>query len=296
MFQTHRPYPKLTEEDRARFPADEVELPGNIYDSPGAREDTACLYKSLKLFDENFAIVIRALKEAGLYENTIIVSTTDHGLANPFSKCSLTDDGLGISLIIRMPDFPESFGRWYDGLVSHVDIFPTLCEAQGLKPPAGLSGRSLMRVFADRNQKVQDQIYGEINFHTSYEPARCIRTQRYKYIRYYDESWEKYNMTNCDDSYLKSFLVDAGWREKQKAPEWLFDLYFDPSERNNVIADPEYADVAKELRKRLEDWREETNDRIMTPDEYMGHYKLNRKDDLSPTVTRPEQLESQIEE
>ncbi len=295
MFHTHRPYPELTEEERKEFRADEVELPRNVFDSPEAREDTACLYKSLKRFDENFQIVIDALKEAGLYDSTIILSTTDHGLANPFSKCTLTDDGMGVSLIMRIPDCPESFGRWHEGLVSHIDVFPTLCEAEGLEPPENLSGVSLLPVFRDTGRKVRDQVFGEINFHTSFEPARCVRTERYKYIRYYDETWKKYNMTNCDDSALKSLLVDAGWRQKTKASEWLFDLYFDPCEKNNVAEDPEYADVVREMRGRLEEWRKETNDHIMTPEEYMGHCKLNRKDDLSPTVTSPEQLESSIQ-
>ncbi len=298
MFHTHRPYPAQEEgagkKGDPEWNPDEIELPGGVYDTGEAREDTAGLYRSLQLFDENFHTVIKALKESGLYDNTIIISTTDHGLANPFAKCTLTDAGIGISLMIRMPDYPDSHGKWYNGLVSHVDVFPTLCEAEGLKPPEYLSGVSLMPVFAGSRETLREDVFAEINFHTAYEPARCIRTERYKYIRYYDNDWKKYNMTNCDDSCLKDFLVKAGWREKEKAQEWLFDLYFDPGEKDNMAQRPEYQEIIAEMRRRLEEWRKATGDRIMTAKEYMGHYKLNRKDGLSPTVTRAEQLESAI--
>lgn len=296
MFHTHREYPELEAGEEKVFDQAYVELPENIYDTREARADTARLNKSLKLFDDNFQMVLQALKDAGLYENTIIISTTDHGLANPFSKCTLTDRGLGVSLIMRIPGYPDSFGSVYDGLVSHVDVFPTLCEAEGLTLPENLSGISLLPVFDGKQEELREAVYGEINFHTSYEPARCVRTSRYKYICYYDETWEKYNMTNCDDSPLKDLLVHAGWREKTKPREQLFDLYFDPCERENLAGNAEYEPVLAEMRGRLAEWRKRSGDRILTREEYLGHYKLNRKDDLSPTVTDPAQLESSMEE
>lgn len=94
-----------------------------------------------------------ALKAAGLYENTIIISTTDHGLANPFSKCTLFDRGIGVSLIVRIPQYPLTHGTWYNGMVSHVDLFPTLCDAEGLPKPAWLSGVSLLPVLRIHNIK-----------------------------------------------------------------------------------------------------------------------------------------------
>lgn len=56
--------------------------------------------------DECFKISNDALKEAGCYENTIILFTTDHGVAYPFNKCYLSDKGTGVSLIMRVPGFP----------------------------------------------------------------------------------------------------------------------------------------------------------------------------------------------
>ena len=55
-----------------------------------------------------------------------------------------------------------------------------------------------MPLLEGRQEKVRDEIFAEINFHTSYEPVRCVRTERYKYIRYWDEEWEKTNLSNID--------------------------------------------------------------------------------------------------
>lgn len=292
MFETHRPYPALPQEEIDLCREDYLEVPRNVYDSKENRGDTARLHYSLKLFDDNFGTVIEALKRNHLYENTIILSTTDHGLANPFSKCTLTDDGMGVSLIMRLPGYEDVNGSVYDGLVSQIDIYPTLCEALGIAPGSWLEGTSLMPVFRGDGKPVREAVYGEINFHTAYEPARCIRTERYKYIRYYDEEWTKYNLSNCDDSVIKDLLVADGWREKDKQTEYLYDLYFDPAEKNNLAESPAYRETLEAMRRRLEAWQRETADSIPAWQPYKGLCKLNRRDTLSPTVTDDDQLDS----
>lgn len=292
MFETHRPYPEPGKDAAGLCNPNYLEVPHNVLDTETAREDTARLHYSLQMFDENFRRVIEALKRNHLYENTIIISTTDHGLANPFSKCTLTDDGIGVSMIIRIPGFGSVNGRVYDGLVSQVDVFPTLCEALGLERAGWLEGTSLIPVFKGSRENVHEAVYAEINFHTAYEPARCVRTERYKYIVYYDEEWMKYNMSNCDDSSLKDMLVAAGWREKEKGKEYLFDLYFDPGEKNNLAGQQIYENLLEDMRCKLNQWRNKTGDFIPDWRSYRGRCKLNRRDCLSPTVTRQEQLDS----
>ena len=75
----------------------------------------------------NFGKVIAKLKETGLMEKTIVMFTTDHGVALPFNKCNLTDSGIGVSLIMRVPG-AKANGQVIDALVSHVDVMPTLCD------------------------------------------------------------------------------------------------------------------------------------------------------------------------
>ena len=74
----------------------------------------------------NIGLVLEALERNGLAENTLIICTTDHGIAFPGMKCHLTDRGIGVLLILRGPQIPT--GKVCDALVSQIDIFPTLCE------------------------------------------------------------------------------------------------------------------------------------------------------------------------
>ena len=73
-------------------------------------------------------------------KNTLVIYTTDHGLAFPDMKCNLTDHGIGVALIMDGP-VPFSGGRVIDSMVSHIDIFPTLCDLLEIERPAWLQGR-----------------------------------------------------------------------------------------------------------------------------------------------------------
>ena len=84
-------------------------------------------------------MIVDALKRNNLYENSIIIFTTDHGLAVPFNKCNLTDTGIGVSLIMKVPE-AASNGKVVDSLVSQIDVFPTLCELLNLDKPEYLEG------------------------------------------------------------------------------------------------------------------------------------------------------------
>lgn len=288
MFETHRDYPNLPPEVSCLRYADYLELPSGVADTRENRQDTARLHDALKLFDENFALVLDALKRNDLYEDTIIISTTDHGLANPFAKSNLTDDGLGVSLIMRVPESGKAKGHVYDGLVSQLDVYPTLCDLLGLPKPENLQGKSFMKVFTGDDGEIHEAVYGEMNFHTSYEPARCVRTTRYKYIRYYDEEWQKPNLSNCDNSDLKKLLMDAGWNKKHKQREYLFDLYFDPGERENLASAPEYESVLIKMRELLKEWRRETKDVIPDLRDYREGYMVNEREAITPGLPKKE--------
>lgn len=76
---------------------------------------------------------------------------------------------------------------------------------------------------------------------------RCIRTRRYKLIRYYDFH-NGYVPANIDESPSKRLLIDSGLLKKTRAREMLFDLYIDPMERENLVENPDYKEIYTELR------------------------------------------------
>ncbi|HOQ30288.1 MAG TPA: sulfatase, partial [Armatimonadota bacterium] len=105
--------------------------PAPLPDLPEIRRDFADFRASVRRLDECMGIVFDALEESGLAEETLVVCTTDHGIAFPFMKCNLTDHGTGVMLILRGPG-GFTGGKVVDALVSHVDIFPTLCQMAGI--------------------------------------------------------------------------------------------------------------------------------------------------------------------
>jgi len=279
-FATHRPYPK---EIDPLVDVRYVVPPYPTPDTPNNREDHARYLTSVAWFDRSFGLIIRALKEAKLYEDTIIIFTTDHGVALPYSKCTLFDTGIGISLIIRVPG-AKSNGEVCDALVSNIDVYPTLCDLLNLPKPEQLQGYSFVHLFDKYNSEHRKEVFAEINFHTSYEPVRCIRTERYKYIRYMDPEYHGINFSNIDNSPAKTFLLEHGLKNQTKPEEALYDLYFDPGERHNLANDLSYASVLEYMRTRLLNWQLETSDPLLKgPIKIQPNWKVNKKTCIEPS-------------
>ncbi len=255
---THRPFPEPGPEDDPRYTLPPAPLP----DTPQTRLDMAGFKASARRLDRSMGEVFQALADNGLADNTLVVCTTDHGIAFPRMKCHLTDSGIGVMLIMRGPgDF--SGGKVIDGLVSHVDIYPTLCEVAGIDRPDWLQGVSILPLVNGSRDSVREEVHAEVNYHAAYEPQRAVRTDRYKYIRYYDKR-QRPVLPNIDAGPSKSVWMEAGWSRRDPGNEALYDCIFDPYEIRNLADDPEYAEVLDDLSSRLARWMQATNDELLT--------------------------------
>ena len=217
---------------------------------------------SARALDQGVGTVLNALEENGLADNTLVFMTTDHGLAFPDAKCTMYDRGIGVMLLLRGPGGFER-GRVSDALVSHLDLYPTVCDVVGLEHPPWLEGKSLLPLV--RRRRRRDPRRGptfspRVTYHAAYEPQRAVRTTRYKYMRRYNEEHPGKVLANLDDSLTKDVLVAAGWADVDPPWEALFDLWLDPSEGNNRLDDPALAGVAADLQGRLHDWMVRTAD------------------------------------
>ncbi len=251
-FSTHREYPTPSSDEA-------VEVPAYLMDCAAVREDLKGHVETLRRFDTNFGKLIEGLKANGLYENTIIMFTTDHGLPYPLAKCTLYDAGIGVALILRVPNKPH--GIRCDSLVSQVDVYPTLCSLLGIKAEHEVDGVDFSVLLENPSQTVRQAIFAEVNFHTSYEPIRCIRTERYKYIRYYDETWQKPNLSNIDNSISKQAYMEK--RVEHKEMKQLYDLKHDPYERHNLIDEPRVQEIRKKLEAELAAWQVKYHDPLV---------------------------------
>jgi arylsulfatase A-like enzyme len=278
-FETHRAFPQPTAADDPRY----ILPPSPIPDTAATRADMAGFHASARDLDRGVGQVLEALERSGLAANTLVISTTDHGIAFPRMKCNLTDSGFGVSLILRGPGpfgAATNAGKACDAMVSHIDLFPTLCDWIGFAAPAWLEGRSLLPVLRGDKAEVNDEVFAEVSYHASYEPVRAVRTERYKYIRRFGDRTAPV-LPNCDDSPSKSLWLDSGWRGRAVPKEELYDLIFDPTEQCNLAQPGKLLD---DLRSRLDSWMHRTNDPLLKgPVPAPPGAKVNPVDGTSPT-------------
>lgn len=235
--------------------------PPNLPDNPITRRDMASLKASVRSLDQGIGAVLNGLFNLGLADRTLIICTTDHGLAFPGAKATLFDRGTGVLMLMRGPG-PFSGGKVIDSMVSHLDIYPTLCDVAGAEKPDFIRGSSLLPLLTGEVDRINEQIFTEFTFHAAYEPQRAVRTDRWKYIRRFDD-YPHPVLANCDDSDTKTLMVEAGWGEEIVPRERLYDLVLDPGEAANLAADENHGPVLEEMRARLDRWMHETGDPLL---------------------------------
>jgi arylsulfatase A-like enzyme len=224
----------------------------------------AGFHASARILDKGVGEVLDALESSGLAENTLVISTTDHGIAFPNMKCSLRDTGTGVSLIMRGPGV-FSKPQVTDALLSNIDVFPTICEYLGIPQPAWVTGRSFLPVLHGSSKEVNETVFSEVTYHAAYEPKRSARTARWKYIRHFDDRTNVV-LPNCDDGYSKTFWMKNGWKSLQNVShEELYDLIFDPNEQNNLAGSQQQNAKAalQDLRSQMGEWMRQTRDPLL---------------------------------
>lgn len=284
---THRPFPDDIDDS---IDANYVKPCSPVYNNEENRKDYAKYLTSAKYADECFGMVIEALKETNHYDDTIVIFTTDHGVAMPFNKCTLSDKGLGVSMLMHVPSSIKK-GISTDMLLSQIDIYPTLCDLMKLEKPDYLEGKSFAKLFTEGNEDADDEIFAEINFHTSYEPVRAIRTNRYKYIKY-DDQYLNVNFSNFDSSVVRDFYMKNGLMQYKKEKEALYDLYYDPDEQHNLVNDEHYCEIVSDMKERLLRFQIKTKDPLLNGTiPILKHYKVNKKDCLEASSKNPNDYE-----
>jgi arylsulfatase A-like enzyme len=207
--------------------------------------------------------VLAALDKAGRAENAVVVFTTDHGLAMPRAKCTLYDPGLEVALIVRGPAFGTGVAQ--PGLVSNIDVLPTLLEAAGIDAPRGIQGRSLFQP--------RDAVFAEKTFHSYYDPMRCIRTNRYKLIRNFETAFAVEVPADIQQGPI--FRKHASrYSTDRPAVVELYDLDEDPLEQHNIAGTTGVESVERDLSERLWSWMRETRDPLLEGPISSSRYRL----------------------
>jgi arylsulfatase A-like enzyme len=277
--ETHRPFPKLEQT------SPQVKVPPFLPDEPDVRHDVAELNEAVRRVDESVGQIVEALKKSRLWDNTLLIFTTDHGIAFPGAKATLFDPGIEIALIMHGPD-EFSGGKVIDAMVSNADLMPTLCEVAGIEPPTDIDGKSLLPLVRGEVAKLHERIFVELTYHAAYDPMRGVRTERFKYIRSFADR-PLWLPPNVDNGLTKDWYK-RNRPEVFKTPrpkEMLFDLQSDPLERNNLVGKPEFEPVLNEIRATLDRWMEASDDPIR-----LGHVRPPKGARVTPSnVWGPEE-------
>ena len=215
----------------------------DAFDPVALRRFVAELQGSLRCADEAVGIILKALRDRGLAENTLVVFNTDHGVELPRAKWTMYDAGLRVAFILRWPGGGIEGGRVLDGLRSNVDFLPTLVELTGLPVGHHLDGVSFAPALRGGPDQGRDEVFGLfVN-----EELYGVRTDRYKLIRFFQEGSE----------------FDAQGNGILRRPVQLYDLAVDPLELHDVSGDPAYADALAEMNRRLWRWMESVDDPVL---------------------------------
>jgi len=279
---------------------EDVQVPPFLPDTDEIRSDLLDYALEIEWFDSHLARIIKLLEEKGELDNTIIIVTSDNGMAFPSSKALSYEYGIHVPLAISWGDKIKG-GRVVDDLVGLIDIYPTLFEILDLPGPVDkpLEGESMSEIwFSDEEGFVDETrkaVYAGRERHSSSRwqnlgyPQRTIRTDQYLYTwNFYPERWpagapEKFDengqlVTAFHDvdqasGHLKlanAILVDE--RDDpaikpffetgylKRPQEELFDIKNDPGCLTNLADDPRYETVRGNLKTDLFSHLEKTQD------------------------------------
>jgi len=259
--EPHRPYQR--EGYKRDEPADVTLLPW-LPDRPGIREDIAGLNGLMYAVDEAVGIMTDALADSGLERNTLVVYTTDHGIAMPRAKGTCYDPGIMTALIMRLAGRFDG-GRTHDELLSNVDMLPTLLELVGAGASERVEGRSFLGLLDGADYAPREDICAEMTWHDKYNPMRAVRTTRHKYVRNFGDRPLVYLPSDIYRGRAGEEMRDEYYASTRPEEE-LYDLEADRLEQRNLAGYPEHEEVLVALRERVQRWMEDTDDRLLEGD------------------------------
>ncbi len=254
--------------------ANGVWMPPYLADNDDIRREMGEFQGAVRRLDQELGSIRAALEEAGQWENTIFVFTTDHGIDLPRAKGTCFDPGLEVFLQLSFPAGGWGQGCVIERLTSTIDILPTLLQACGIAVPDKCAGQSLVPLLEGGQASGQERIFAEKTFHDTYDPMRCVRTQRYKYIRYFEVNiFEDLRLATM----TRRHYWEGPWR-RANFEEALYDLEQDPLEMDDVAEQPHYAEIKAQLKGALARWMQETNDPLLQGPVPSPYYRAGLED------------------
>ena len=262
-----------------KYDPKDVIVPPFLPDTPACRAELAQYCQSVSRIDQGLGRLMEILKETGHDEDTLVIFTSDHGIAFPGAKTNLYEGGMRVPMVVRLPGkesgdrSQQSEGRTCHAMVNHADLTPTLLDFAGALPQDHkFHGRSWKEAVTEENPKGWDEVNASHTFHeiTMYYPMKVVRTRTHKLIwniayplpfpfasdLWEASTWQDVFQHGADAAYGKRSV-----RQYINRPQFeLYDLAADPDETKNLAVDPQHARLLAELKAKLKAFQKRTED------------------------------------
>lgn len=270
---SNEPHSPWNKGDASRYPADAVEFPPYLADTPRMREDFRHYLAEITYYDGQVGEILELLEKHELEEDTLVMVVSEQGNSFPFAKWTCYGNGLQSAMIVRWPGQVQP-GTVTDAMVEYVDVLPTFVAAAGGTPVEVLDGKSFVPVLLGESDEHKDYSYGIMTTRgiingTDEYGIRTVRDERYRLI--WNLNHEARFQNACTQADYYQSMVRAAQQGDERAqwvvkhyeqrPEFeLYDCERDPLEMENVIGDARHAAVVTRLQAKLEAWMADQGD------------------------------------
>jgi arylsulfatase A-like enzyme len=246
----HFPHDSAPEELKKEFPKEDIVLRGNVPEEmqERVREEAVGYYAHILALDKCMGNLQKALEEAGIAENTIVVFTADHGEmmgsqgVTPKQKQVPWIESVSIPFLLQ---YPARFGKEkieIEAPINVTDVLPSLLSLSDIEVPEFIEGENMAEAIVNPDQKI-DKAALVINVapfaRNNDDEYRGIYTDRYAYVKKLDGPW------------------------------LLFDHDKDPLQMNNLVNKPEYEELQQQMEARLQQELKRIGDEFKPRDYYI---------------------------
>ncbi len=205
------------------------------YGWKGFQEISARYFGHCTMIDDMVGMIVDKLKREGLYDDTVIIYSTDHGDCLGAHKM-IEKGSFAFDEIYHVPMVVKGAGTKDNGsFVTLQDLMPTILDIAGAKPPRPVDGNSIWPLMTgELDDNGRTEVYGEFHSHFYISRQRMIRDHNYQLTFNENERGE------------------------------LYDLKKDPYQLHNVCYDPAYQQVKKEYLDKMAVYMRETKDPAAT--------------------------------
>jgi len=240
----------------------DLTLPPYYPDNTIIRKDIARLYNNIHFLDGKVNKTIKKLKKYNKYDDTVIIITSDQGDPLPRSKRSLYPSGLQVPLIIKLPKGKKRVAI-LDGIVSLIDIAPTVLNLAGANVPDYLDGLNLLDIDDLKSRKFVFASSDRMD--SIVDRRRTIIGKSYQLIRNFNSNVSLYERRAYQDvlpsmkflwrEFENSRLNELQSRYFSPSPDVeLYDLSADKFSINDLSENKKYRKIERKLSHELDEW------------------------------------------